>query len=752
MNYLRKYPDVLFILLVVVLCVPLLFSLLPEGLYRTIDGEAHLHRMIGAGVNWNNDYFWSRWLGYAHAGYGYPVYNYYAPLFYMLGGVAWLYSGISALIIFKLMVGVCVFVHGVGAYTLCRLFARPLPSVIATVVYLYAPMRFYELWLQMNAPQFMALAITLWVMIGLASYIRTGYRGFLPLISLGYALIVLTHQITAFLVTPFLGVWVLVWLGLNPTAFKRLFGVLPAGVLGIIISAVYWLPTLAEIQYIQISTIQDVIFTASSNLIPLSDILSGTSLIDPQWQNWGTTFSAYSPRIGQIQALMLCLGIVLAGLARTQDKLLRVLSAIGGLIGLMCVVLSTELTQPLWEAIGFLRFIQFPWRLLNIALIFTLPCVALIITILPNRWRWWGASVACVVVVWNILALFYPPLERLNLDNLQAYDALDYETRTGNLGLTPSNDYLPIWATNRPQDEPPAELWVYLDNKQWFIPPMFETIPPGATVEHMPDENAHIQYYRVDTPQSFTLSLRQMYFPAWEVRLDGKPVSVYPSADYGLISVDIPAGQHGLALEWVGTSIQHLAEALSVLGVVLWIGLCVTLVRLPHFSSVPTHAEKLKPIALFVLGWVVLSTVIGSGVLRPVLSMPSLPQIELSQRFGDSIELFGYDWNLQDNLLEVTLYWRALQPITQPYSVSLQVGDAQHSTAYISRDKQNIGNINTLDWQVGQYQKDRYRLILPENPPSMITLFVGIYEQGNPRAHLQTDGQNFYRLLEIVRP
>ncbi len=65
---------------------------------------------------------------------------------------------------------------------------------------------------------------------------------------------------------------------------------------------------------------------------------------------------------------------------------------------------------------------------------------------------------------------------------------------------------------------------------------------------------ATIQFYTYD-------------FPGWRVRLDGNPIPHRPEPPYGLITVDVPPGEHALTLKMGTTPPRVIGGLLSLLAV-----------------------------------------------------------------------------------------------------------------------------------------------------------------------------------------
>jgi hypothetical protein len=108
------------------------------------------------------------------------------------------------------------------------------------------------------------------------------------------------------------------------------------------------------------------------------------------------------------------------------------------------------------------------------------------------------------------------------------------------------------------------------------------------------------------------------------------------------------------------------------------------------------------------------------------------PQRLLNLRLGDAIALRGYSLAAESveagDVLQLTLFWEALQPPAERYKVFVQLLDsANHIVGQL--DSEPGGNLLPTDtWQRGQRVTDRYGvLVQPGTPPGEHRLIVGMY-------------------------
>ncbi len=199
------------ILLALFAIVPLLTH---PGLPNTADGPAHLMRQAELNQAWQDGILYPRWAPDLAYGYGMPLFNYAPPLLYQLTQILHL-TGLPLDASMKGTIILMMVLYSLGMYLFARDLFGPRPGLLAAAVYLYAPYRLREAYIQGNYGQFCGLAfypLILWSFHGL---VTTNRRRYLPLAALSLAGLLLSHNISAMLFAPLLGAYLVFLLGLR---------------------------------------------------------------------------------------------------------------------------------------------------------------------------------------------------------------------------------------------------------------------------------------------------------------------------------------------------------------------------------------------------------------------------------------------------------------------------------------------------------------------------------------------------------
>ena len=169
------------------------------------------------------------------------------------------------------------------------------------------------------------------------------------------------------------------------------------------------------------------------------------------------------------------------------------------------------------------------------------------------------------------------PQPDLSINNVFAY-----ERATGHIGVDPLGAYLPVTVKERPTSSPLEQQYANGETIQRFDR---SALPNGAqiTAETYRPNFAAID---LDTPIDFRATYLTFDFPGWQVTIDDHTIPIVPSDPNGLITFDVPAGQHHIEVAFTDTPIRTAANAISVVAV---LGLVISLVQASPGNEFPGY-------------------------------------------------------------------------------------------------------------------------------------------------------------------
>ena len=266
------------------------------------------------------------------------------------------------------------------------------------------------------------------------------------------------------------------------------------------------------------------------------------------------------------------------------------------LIPVVILFLQFPVSLPLWNSLPKLRFLQFPWRWL---VVLEAPMAVFFAgAVWPANsarlWRRIAVLAACTAIFLALTTVaeqvFFQPC-----DEEDAVPGLLATYHSGS-GVGGSDEYAPIGAddslvaTGLPSaclvSDPSIELgkgtgtpdsapvW---DAGQGSCEATFAAVPDPALSAGPNRGQARLEHLRIAavTPHSGFLILRLRSYPAWQVKVNGQPVTGLPRRDDGLIAVPVPQGPLNLTVDWTTTPDVLAGRWLSGMALLLLTALCL---------------------------------------------------------------------------------------------------------------------------------------------------------------------------------
>ena len=737
----RLVPPLLPLVVLFGLLLPAIQPLLAGHLPWRADGLLHFHRL--AQLEWavSLGALYPRWLPDLSYGYGFPLFNYYAPLSYYLT-LPWRWLGFSVAGAMQLGYATGLLALGGAMFIWARGRWGLMAGWAAAVAAVYAPYILYNGLHRGALPELWGLAWLAFTFAAVDRFRQKPGRWSGAAVSLTFAALMLTHNILALIGTPFLllyAYWELPWRSdKRPQAFWLALLLL----LGLGLSAFFWLPALAEKDLVQIDQLTaPANFHYGNNFLPWPALLPAPRPADPAQVNPAIPFG-----LGWPQFLLLLLAWWPG--PKREQKTGRRWPAFEKLLGLLglAILMSLPVSRPLWDHLPLLPFVQFPWRFLGPASLLLALLAGAGVAHLEQWDRRWPPVAVAGLLIFSLFWLFPAPAPPQT--DPTPLDTIRFEQESGALGTTSAADYLPVTVAELPPPDSLASL--YGASGERPIPRLNRDILP-AGVDILAEENGFTAVnlqYRAAHP--FTAQFHHYYFPGWQARLNGQPVEAYAAGPHGLLSVDLPAGEQQLTVSFGSTPLRRLAGLLSggaLLLLAAWLlfapvgGEQQKLAARPGTAAI--HRAPVAALLLFTLALLAVKLAYleqaDTIFRRSAFDGEQLTQVgrPLQVNFGDQLLLLGYDLPRRsvaaDELVEIDLYWRVLPPVQAEYSVAVHLVDDQ-GRRFGEHDSFHPANYPTTRWQAGEYGRDQHRLtIWPGALPGVYQLWVTVYGRADGR-------------------
>jgi hypothetical protein len=322
-------------------------------------------------------------------------------------------------------------------------------------------------------------------------------------------------------------------------------------------------------------------------------------------------------------------------------------------------------------------------------------------------------------------------------------DLIAFEQDTGALGTTSWGEYLPVWVQRLPPAASRALLYAQAGDTMTIPRLDAASLPAGAQVTQTQYSFTRTTM-SIESPTAFTAVFNWYFFPGWRARLDGHALELHPTGEHGLVSAHIPAGSHQLTIWFGETPLRLAADVVSVacftiLMVILVAGVPGQSKSAPHRSH-PTRTSppQLLGAGLAALALVMLKTayldVHDNLFQRSRFDGQTVAGVQtpLQVNFEHRLALIGSDLRSTDapadGAFDLTLYWRALQPLDTNYSIAVHLID-ERGIRYGQKDSQHPGGLPTTRWPLDAYARDPHPVaVWPGTPPGEYMLTVSVYD------------------------
>lgn len=498
-------------LLILILSLAAVRPLMSAGFFPMHD-DVQVARVVAMSRALRDGQFPVRWVSDLGYGYGYPLFNFYGPLPYYVGGGLAAATGDALLATKIMMAGGMV----LAAFAMFAFTSKLLPfwgAVALSVLYMYAPYHGVQLYVRGAVGEVWAY--------GFLPLVVAGVLGNIPLGILGLFGVLTSHTITGYIVVGLLAI--------SSIFFRR--RALLMLLFGLGLSAFFWLPAILEMQF------TNVVGQIGGG----ADFRDHFVCLSQLWQSPlgyggsapGCVADGMSFKLGKLHILLGAVGFLLfIKNWKLTKKPLRLVRCMEAALVVGSVFFMTPLSQKLWELLPYAAFVQYPWRLLTFA---SLGLVLLAGVI----WRDIKARAALYAGVAVIALAMFINAESFRPQYLYPATSADFETE----------HELRFRASKVSDEYMPAD----------FIRPKTE----GETVRGTLPGTSTRRRYEVRADEGGEMSIPLAYFPGWRYWVDGAPTT--PGVAGGLPVFSLGAGPHTIEAKLTNTPVRTLGNVASAM-------------------------------------------------------------------------------------------------------------------------------------------------------------------------------------------
>ncbi len=525
----EKMKSKLFFILVLLLGFMVILDLFHAGLPITHDGQDHVARIANFYTSLAEGNIIPRWAGNLNWGYGHPILEFLYPLPSYTASF-FHFVGFSLIDSVKFVFGLGIILSGIFMFVWLAEFLGPEASLVGSILYMLAPYRLVDLYVRGDIGENLAFAFMPFALYFILKLSRKVKAHYILAVASGIALLILSHNAISLIFMPFI-VFYGLFIGFYTKEKKRYFlNFAFSVVLGLGLSAFFWIPGLLEAKY----TLRNIVTKGGylANFVNLESIFYGP------W-NYGIS-GQFTVQYGIMQWLFIIISpFVVIYLKLKKNKDLIILYSL-----IIYLLLATFIMFPqsnfIWSRFIILQNFQFPWRFLGIIVFSSSFIAALVYSKMPNKIQKYA------IVLFIILFLL------LNKDYWHAsgYSQKPEQFFTGIYNsTTDTGESSPIWSIRFMEKRP--------------IVPMEVIGGKGTVVETLRRSTLHS--YKIEALDKVQLRENTVYFPGWEVRVDGKtvPIEFQSGVNRGVITFFVERGKHSVDVVYTETRLRFISDLIS---------------------------------------------------------------------------------------------------------------------------------------------------------------------------------------------
>lgn len=540
------------ILIVVALVLPLM-GLIKPG-YFSMHDDLQVMRLYEMQQCMQDGQIPCRWVPDMGAGYGFPLFNYYAPLPYYIGAVLGLF-GISFITIVKILFGIALILPFYFTYLLAREFTGKTASIIAGIFFVYAPYHAVQIFVRGALSEAWATMFAPLILWSLYKFIKERKVKYFVASIVSICALVLSHNIFTMVFLPVSLVWVIIWIAKEKD--KKIFlWTMSIYVWAISLSAFFILPAFFEKGLVSVDSLTSDYYNYQYHFANLKQLF-----VERIW-GYGPSKPGFDDNIsfqlGMINWMIVILSVPLA-LYRYSKKSKKVIifCLFGVLLFFAAAFMVHSKSFIIWDFVPYLSFVQFPWRFLTLTIIGS-SIAASVFTQSFGRYKVYVAiTLLFANVVLNITFLnfseYYP-----DMTDEKKLSGQEWEQQS----KAAINDYLPIAVNNAPQN---------ISDKMPVL------ISGQATVSKLDIKSSRWHFdAEVHGGETANIKVPIFDFANWEVVDNGVLTDHSAGKEDGLITVNLAPGKHIVVGWFKNTRLREFSNLITFaafVSIMLFIGL-----------------------------------------------------------------------------------------------------------------------------------------------------------------------------------
>lgn len=550
LRYLKRDP---LLLIVILLALWSGHWLLKPGYFNMHD-DLQLMRQLAMEECFRDGQIPCRWTPHMGYGFGFPLFNYYPPLPYLIGQVIRI-AGFSFITTAKLVFLLSMLVSGVTMYILAREFWGRLGGLISASFYIWAPYHSVDVFVRGAGNEAWALAwfpLILWSSYKLITKARFRW---IVLLALSWFALFTSHNLMVMIFIPLFGIWLLFWLWRKRSWFTILHLTI-SGIWAFGLAAFFTLPVFLEKELVHVETLVVGYYEYIAHFANINQILF-SRFWDYGPSVWMAQDDRMSFQVGHLHWILSLVVLIFVVIRYLKTKKIDNLSLIALFFiaaGWFASFMAHQRSTFIWLSLPFLKFVQFPWRFLTLAILAFSFAAGAIVAFLPIKSKNQINLVVLVLitgVIWLNKDYFQPEaVGPLTDEEKFSGAAWDLQQTAG------IYDYLPKGAYTAPK-APQDGVAKIIEGE-------------GEVLEQWQNTNSAAFKVRIDSLEA-VVQIGIFEFPDWRVFINGEQTETFIGEDHwGRMHINLSQGEYNVTAKLYNTAPRIAGNTISAIS---WLAL-----------------------------------------------------------------------------------------------------------------------------------------------------------------------------------
>ena len=532
------------LILLFLIAIPSFWYLLGSG-YFSMHDDLQISRLYQMDLCFRDGQIPCRWVPDMGYGYGYPLFNYYPPLPYYLGQVFHL-LGFSYIYSIKIMFILGLLFSSIFAYLLGKELWGKYGGIATAVFYLYAPYHAVDVYVRGALNEFFGLVLFPAVFWAVFKIVKENKKIFVVALAFFFSLLLLSHNLMAFFITPFLIAWAFFLIFYFKKSRKVIWSLFKSSLLGVGLAAFFTLPVLFERNLVHIETMFVGYFNYLAHFADLNQLFFS--------RFWGFGASFWGPGddmafpLGQVHwivgGLIFLIFLRLFFVKKKKESLLVFFFFF---FFLSTAFLTHQRSNFIWERVFVLSALQFPWRFLALSSFALSMLSGAIFVLIKKKKQALFLLILMIVMVFAFNISFFKPEKILDInDEQKLFSAKNWRK----LQTDAIFDYLPIYSDMPPGGPAPEN-------------PFFEE-GKGNISDYQKGTDWLKFKVRVETEES-KIRIPVFYFPQWTVLANSQLLDIFYDNEFALLDINLDKGDYEVKAFLRNTPVRTVSNIISFL-------------------------------------------------------------------------------------------------------------------------------------------------------------------------------------------